>query len=128
MGDHQRRPIDAGDGVGHSESLAGTGDAHEGLEFLIAGCAVFVDGLCHLIALGLEGRDYLELCVQQQRQSLAAREALSNSRNAIESPKEIQFAAFPLRGSSRASRLVLPARSRETTAKRNKVGLPRGEM
>jgi hypothetical protein len=39
VADDQRRPIDAGDGVGHGEGFAGAGDAHEGLEFPARGNA-----------------------------------------------------------------------------------------
>ncbi len=62
MGDHQRGLVDAGDGVGHRKSLAGTGDAHERLKSragLDAGDKLF-DGL-GLISLGLKRTDHLKL-------------------------------------------------------------------
>ena len=58
VADHQRRPVDAGDGVGHREGLARAGDAHERLEFLplLDAGDELVDRL-RLIALGLERAD-----------------------------------------------------------------------
>ena len=62
MADHQRRLPKLRDGIGHRESLAGAGDAHERLVFLAFAKAAHdrVDGL-GLIALRLELADDLEI-------------------------------------------------------------------